>query len=131
MQHVAPMVRANKKDYGKIFWPIVEEGKILTYIDEISVVADANQFSPGMQYLYQQGRRRFCSVIALTQRAKRIPTFCFAFSEHIFVGHVSAPDLKRLEEETGVEWAHLIAQRTEHQFAYWNRLEKNEPYFIN
>lgn len=131
MQHVAPMVRAKKQDYGEILWPIIQEGKVFTFIDELSVLADANQYSPALQYLYQQGRRRFCSMMALTQRAKNIPIFCFSFSEHIFVGRVEGPDLERLEKGTGKQWAHLIAKRHPHQFAYWSPLEQREPFFIN
>lgn len=130
VQHLTPMVTDDYRKYS-FWWQIVKAGNTFTYIDELAQVSDSRRYNIGLKYQYQMGRRRFCGTMAATQRALEIPRFTFAFSEHVFVGHVEGADLARVEEATGKRWAHLIEQRKPHQFAYWSRLERDEPRFIN
>lgn len=130
VQHVAPPLYTDKKDYDRVWWPIIEEGNVFTLNDELSTTATASQFGPGMTYHFQQGRRRNCGRIDLTQKLHRVPAFAIDLADHIFVGYVQGRDLKRLEEDTQKPWAHLIANRQPYQFSYWSKHSGNDPVLI-
>lgn len=131
VQHVAPPIYRDKRDYDRIWWPIAEEGNVYLLDDELSVVATENRYGDGLTYLTQQGRRRNCGAIHITQKLHRIPSFAFDLADHIFIGHVQGRDLKRLEEDTQRDWAHLIQNRKQYQFAWWSKNVGGEPRYIN
>lgn len=130
VQHIAPPITDDPKKYT-LWWQIAEHGKCRVYIDELDQVGTAQRYNVGLKYLYQRGRRRFINMIASTQRSVDIPKFAIQFSEHIFAGHVAGGDLERLEQLTKQPWGDMVQKRTQHQFAYWSKNEKQPPFFIN
>ena len=130
VQHVTPFVTTNKRKYSSIFWPIVQRGNVLTYIDEMFLMGTGSQYSLGLQYLYQAGRRRNCGTVAITQRPRTIPVFVIQMSDHLFVGDVYGDDLVHLRKMTGQPWEDAIQQRKQYEFLYWSRHIKAPPQVV-
>lgn len=129
VQHIAMMYQ-DEREYDRYWKPICHRGNVWTLNDELSVTATEHRFGKWMQYHYQQGRRRNCGQVAITQKLHRVPAFAIDLADHVFVGHVQGKDLDRLERETGKKWAHLIQTRGPHQFAYYSRWQAMEPMLL-
>lgn len=127
LQHIAPPVVHNPKDYGSVLWPIVERGNTITLIDELAIIGEANRYSLALKYLYQMGRRRNCGAIAISQRPIDIPVFSYTMADHIFIGDVLGNDLKHIEKLTNQRWQDAIQNRGQYEFLYWSRHEKLPP----
>lgn len=124
-QHVVPFVTQNKKDYDEIFWPIVDHGNTITYIDEVFVVADGSSYSLGYQYLYQAGRRRGDGVIAVSQRPVDIPKITLQMADHLFICDVSGDDLTYLEKKIVRQpLTALMNQRKQYEYIWYSRHTK-------
>jgi len=130
IQHVAPQIYQDKRDYDQIWWPIVMHGNVYTLNDEVSVTATESRYGPGMSYHVQQGRRRNCGQIALTQRLHRVPLFLIDLTDHLFIGYVQGRDLERLERDTQRSWSGLMQTRQEHQFSYWSKHRGGDPVLL-
>lgn len=130
VQHVAPPLYPDKKDYDKVWWPIIKAGNVYMLNDELSTTATESRFGDGMTYHFQQGRRRNCGQIALTQKLHRIPAFALDLADHIFVGYVQGRDLKRLEGDTQQPWAELMTKRKQYQFSYWSKHSGQRPILL-
>lgn len=127
VQHVAPPLVRDKREYDGLFKAILRQENVLTLIDELYMLATENRFADGLAYLYQMGARRNNGVIAITQRVKRIPAFCVNQADHIIVGHVQGADLEALEFETGQDWRSVIAGRKPYEFFHWSRHQPQQP----
>lgn len=127
VQHVTPVLKKRKAENGNLFWPQILRGNVLTYIDEVFPIADVKNFSLGLQYLFQAGRRRNCGTVAVSQRPVAIPTFLFEMSDHLFVGDVRGAALNYLEYATNQEWSGAIQKRKQFEFLYWSRHVKSQP----
>ncbi len=127
VQHVAPPVTNNMRNYGHLFHQIVAHGNVLTYIDELALMGESSRYSLWLKYLYQMGRRRNCGEVAVTQRPVGIPKFAYQMSEHFFVGDVRGTDLDHIEHSTGQRWVDVIQSRKQYEFLYWNKIEKTPP----
>lgn len=130
VQHVVPVIKRKKTEYGGFFWPQLMRGNVLTYIDEVFMLGDTKQWSLGMQYLYQAGARRNCGTIAVSQRPVGIPTFMFDQSDHIFVGDIRGAALSHVQHATQQDWSRAIQERKQFEFLYWSRHVKAEPQVV-
>lgn len=126
-QHVVPVIKRKKTEYGAFFWPQLVRGNVLTYIDEVFMLGDVRQWPLGLQYLYQAGARRNCGTVAVSQRPVGIPTFMFDQSDHIFVGDVRGAALSHVEHATQQSWSQAMQARRQYEFLYWSRHIKAEP----
>lgn len=127
VQHVVPQLTRKKRDYGPFFWPQLSRGNCFTYIDELFLLADSKDYSLGLQYMYQAGRRRNCGLIAVSQRPVHIPTFVFDMSDHILVGDIRRTGLQAIESATQQDWAAAVEARQKYEFLHWSRHTKEPP----
>lgn len=130
IQHVAPHVTLDMRNYGRLFGELVVHGNVAVYIDEVIGIGDAHRFSVWLKFLYQMGRRRNCFTLAVTQRPIDIPPFILKMSDHVFVGDVMGQDLKKVEEHTQQKWADTVQQRGPYEFGYWCRHVKEPPKLV-